>query len=142
MKILSAFIIIGFCFLWGNTSEEIYGNVEQDKALQESIKRGKEVYTDMCATCHLPNGKGVPKVYPPLANSDYLLKKREASIRAVKYGIRGKIVVNDVEYKGIMSSLGLYDDEVADVMNYIMNSWGNNNLRMVTEEEVKQLKKN
>ena len=105
------------------------------------IKRGKEVYTDMCVTCHLPNGEGVPKVYPPLAKSDYLMEKREASIRAIKYGIRGKIVVNDVQYRGIMANLGLYEDEVADVMNYITNSWGNENLKMITEEEVKKISK-
>ena len=95
----------------------------------------------MCATCHLPNGKGVSKVYPPLAKSDYLIKKREESIRAVKYGLRGKIVVNGIEYKGIMANLGLYEDEVADVMNYITNSWGNKNPKMITEEEVKKVQK-
>lgn len=141
MKIFCAFIIVSFFFLSRNTRNEMYNNVNQDKALQESIKRGKDVYMDMCATCHLPNGQGVAKVYPPLAKSDYLMKKREASIRAIKYGLRGKIVVNGVEYKGIMASLGLYEDEVADVMNYITNSWGNKNSKMVTEAEVAKIEK-
>ena len=70
-----------------------------------------------------------------------LIKKREESIRAVKYGLRGKIVVNGIEYKGIMANLGLYEDEVADVMNYITNSWGNKNPKMITEEEVKKVQK-
>lgn len=129
-----------FSFYLNNNKEE-YNAVSQDDKLQQSIKRGKEVYADMCATCHMPNGKGVPKVYPPLANSDYLMENRKASIQAIKYGLRGKIVVNGVEYKGIMANLGLYEDEVADVMNYITNSWGNKNSEMITEEEVKAIEK-
>ena len=141
MKIVSLLIAINFFFLSTNDKKEVYKTVEQDTELQQSIKRGKSIYTDMCVTCHLPNGKGVPKVYPPLAKSDYLMEKREASIKAVKYGLRGKIVVNGVEYKGIMSNLGLYEDEVADVMNYVTNSWGNKNPKMITEEEVEKIKK-
>jgi mono/diheme cytochrome c family protein len=141
MKIVSLLIAINFFFLSTNDKKEVYKTVEQDTELQQSIKRGKSIYTDMCVTCHLPNGKGVPKVYPPLAKSDYLMEKREASIKAVKYGLRGKILVNGVEYKGIMSNLGLYEDEVADVMNYVTNSWGNKNPKMITEEEVEKIKK-
>ncbi len=141
MKVISLLIVLNLFFISINDEKEIYTSIKQDKALQESIKRGKEVYTDMCVTCHLPNGEGVPKVYPPLAKSDYLMEKREASIRAIKYGIRGKIVVNDVQYRGIMANLGLYEDEVADVMNYITNSWGNENFKMITEEEVKKISK-
>lgn len=141
MKVFSLLIIFSLFFIPSDNENETYSKVNQDTALEQSIKRGKEVYMDMCVTCHLPNGEGVPKVYPPLAKSDYLMGKREASIKAVKYGIRGKIVVNGVEYRGIMASLGLYDDEVADVMNYITNSWGNKNPKMITEEEVSKIEK-
>lgn len=141
MRILSLLIVLNVFFYSSNDEKEIYKDINQETELQKSIKRGKSVYTDMCATCHLPNGEGVAKVYPPLAKSDYLMNKREASIRAVKYGIRGKIVVNGVQYRGIMSNLGLYEDEVADVMNYITNSWGNKNPKMITEEEVKKIQK-
>ncbi|MBP0904357.1 cytochrome c [Mariniflexile gromovii] len=105
------------------------------------MERGEEIYTDFCVTCHLPNGKGVEKVYPPLANSDYLLKNREASIKAIKFGMQGEITVNGKKYNTVMAPLGLSDDEVADVMNYINNSWGNKNDKMVTEAEVSKVKK-
>jgi len=141
MKILSLLIILNIFFSSINDENKPYKFVNQETEFKKSIKRGKEIYADMCATCHLPNGEGVAKVYPPLAKSDYLMKKRKASIRAVKYGIRGKIVVNGLQYKGIMSNLGLYEDEVADVMNYITNSWGNKNPKMITEEEVKKVEK-
>jgi len=141
MKIIYVVFFMSFFSFYLNNDKEAYNAVSQEDKLQQSIKRGKEVYADMCATCHMPNGKGVPKVYPPLANSDYLMENRKASIQAIKYGLRGKIVVNGVEYKGIMSNLGLYEDEVADVMNYITNSWGNKNPEMITEEEVKAIEK-
>jgi mono/diheme cytochrome c family protein len=109
--------------------------------LQESIERGSEIYTDFCMTCHLPNGEGVENVYPPLAKSDYLLKNREKSIRGIKYGQEGEMVVNGKTYNDVMAPLGLSDREVADVMNYISNNWGNKNDKIVTEEEVSKIKK-
>ena len=121
--------------------ENSYTEIDQDSKFTESIKRGKEVYADMCISCHMANGEGLPKIYPPLAKSDYLMEKREASISAIKYGLKGKIVVNGITYKNMMSKLGLLDDEVADVMNYITNSWGNKNAKMITIEEVKAVSK-
>ena len=108
----------------------------QDNDLNASIKRGKIVYEDFCVTCHLPNGEGVENTFPPLANSDYLMKNREASIRGVKYGQRGELEVNGVIYNNTMMPMGLADEEIADVMNYVYNSWGNKNSEMVTAEEV------
>tara|TARA_R110000868_G_scaffold57528_6_gene177573 strand:+ start:1795 stop:2190 length:396 start_codon:yes stop_codon:yes gene_type:complete len=115
--------------------------VSQNDALKQSIERGGEIYTDFCMTCHLPNGEGVENVYPPLAKSDYLFNNREASIRGIKYGQQGEIVVNGKTYNSVMVAMGLSDDEVADVMNYITNSWGNKNDKIITEEEVSKIKK-
>jgi mono/diheme cytochrome c family protein len=89
------------------------------------MKRGKLIYEDFCVVCHMSAGEGVPGAFPPLAGSDYLLQKREASIHAIKYGQQGELVVNGVTYNNIMTPLYLSDEEVADVMNYISNSWGN-----------------
>ncbi len=114
---------------------------KQEDPLKESIKRGKEVYNDFCLQCHMADGKGVKDAFPPLAGSDFLLQKRKESIKAVMYGMEGEITVNEVVYNGNMANQGLYDDEVADVMNYILNSWGNKSEKMVTEEEVKAIKK-
>lgn len=113
----------------------------QDNELKKSIERGSEVYADFCVTCHLPKGEGVANTFPPLAKSDYLLKNREASIRGIKYGQSGEILVNGVTYKGVMPAMGLSDEEVADVMNYILNSWGNTSKKIVTLEEVSLISK-
>ncbi len=108
----------------------------QDTKLKESMERGSEIYADFCVTCHLENGKGVSGVFPPLANSDYLMEKREASIHAIKFGLQGEITVNGETYNSAMTPLGLEDEEIADVMNYISNSWGNTTDKIVTVEEV------
>lgn len=113
----------------------------QDKELEESIKRGADIYSDFCVTCHLPNGKGVEKTFPPLAKSDYLLKNREESIRGVKFGQQGEIVVNGITYNNTMPAMGLDDEEIADVMNYILNSWGNKGKDIVTPKEVSKIQK-
>ncbi|GAA4274578.1 cytochrome c [Aquimarina gracilis] len=113
----------------------------QEPSLKESIARGKEIYNDFCMQCHLPDGKGTPNVFPPLAGSDWLVNKRKESIHSIKYGLNGPIVVNGMSYNSAMTSLGMEDEEIADVMNYIMNSWGNTQKKMVTLEEVNSIKK-
>lgn len=114
--------------------------VKQDPIeFKNSIARGVEIYSDFCVTCHLPNGKGVAKVFPPLADSDYLMNNRSLSIKAIKLGQNGEITVNGVVYNSAMAPLGLSDEEVADVMNYITTSWGNKNDTMITPEEVSKI---
>lgn len=101
--------------------------------LQDS---GKEIYADFCVQCHGANGKGDGKNFPPLAGSDWLIKKRKESIHAVKFGQKGEIVVNKKKFNNNMPPMGLSNKEVADVMNYVMNAWGNTQKKKVTEKEV------
>ena len=87
------------------------------------------------------DGKGQKGIFPPLAKSDFLFKNIQESIKAIKFGgIDGEIIVNGVKYDSKMEKMGLYDDEIADIMNYILNSWGNNYDKRITEEYVKSLK--
>lgn len=108
----------------------------QDNKMTESMERGSEIYADFCITCHLDKGQGVEAVFPPLAKSDYLMANRKESLFGIKYGKSGEITVNGVVYNNTMVAFGLEDQEIADVMNFITNSWGNKNDEMVTEEEV------
>ena len=109
--------------------------------LDKSIERGAEIYTDFCVTCHRPAGDGIDGSFPPLAGSDYLMNNRIESIKAVKYGQQGEIVVNGSTYNSVMAALGLDDEEVADVLNYAMNSWGNEQDKMITTQEVTAVRK-
>jgi len=113
---------------------------QEKKSLQTSIADGKEIYQEFCITCHLANGKGSETV-PPLAGSDWLQTKRKESIHAVKFGQSGPIKVNGKNYNNTMPPMGLTDEEVADVMNYVMHSWGNKQKMQVTEGEVAGVKK-
>ena len=114
----------------------------QDSNLEESMRGGNEIYYDFCVTCHMVQGEGVPKTFPPLAQSDYLMGNREESIRGIKYGQSGELIVNGETYNSVMAPMGLEDEEIADVMNFILNSWGNSSIDMVTTEEVASIKKN
>lgn len=113
----------------------------QKKPLEQSIADGEEIYQDFCIQCHLYTGEGVSGVFPPLAMSDYLINNIETSIRGLKFGMSGPIVVNGEEYDGVMQDQGLDDIEIADVMNYILNNWGNEYNEMITVEQVAAINK-
>lgn len=116
-------------------------SLHQKKPIEQSIADGEEIYQDFCLQCHLSNGEGVSGIYPPLANSDYLFDDIDRSIRNIKYGLSGPIIVNDEEYNAVMLNNGLDDDEISDVMNYILNSWGNKTNEMITKERVAKISK-
>lgn len=148
MKIaLKVLLIAGLLSCKSNSEkkENVYTSPENLALVQdqqsESYKRGKEVYQDFCITCHLGNGQGIPGTFPPLDGSDWLKEKRTESIHAVKYGLKGPIEVNGEEYNSVMAPFGLTDEEVADVMNYINNSWSNAIKEPVTVEEVEAVEK-
>ena len=112
----------------------------QDKPLEKSIADGEEIYQDFCLQCHLDSGDGVSGVFPPLAKSDYLLNNIDLSIKGIKYGLSGPIVVNGEKYDGLMQNQGLENQEIADVMNYILNNWGNQSDEIITSDRVAAVK--
>ncbi|MDX5421049.1 MAG: cytochrome c [Hymenobacteraceae bacterium] len=110
-------------------------------ALKESIQRGEKIYAANCQSCHMPEGEGMPGVFPPLAKSDYLMKDQKRAIRSVLHGVTGAITVNGQQYNMDMPAQNyLSDQEVADVLNYIQNNWGNK-AKAVTPAQVKAERK-
>ena len=87
----------------------------------------------------MANGEGIEVAYPPLANSDYLENNLKASIIGIKNGMKGEITVNGKTYNNVMTPMGLSNQEVADVTNYILNSWGNKNDTLITVKEVSKI---
>ncbi len=113
----------------------------QNDELTKSMARGKEIYNETCIACHLGKGEGLKGTFPPLAKADYLMKTPNKAIASIKFGLKGKILVNGVVYDGMMPSPNLGNDEIADVMNYILNSWGNVAKQpMITEKMVEAVK--
>jgi nitrite reductase (NO-forming) len=75
--------------------------------------------------CHQQEGQGLPGAFPPLANSDYLRENPERGISVLLDGLSGEITVNGATYNGVMPAVQLSDEEVANVLTYVLNSWGN-----------------
>ncbi|WZL89232.1 cytochrome c [Salinimicrobium sp. 3283s] len=142
-KLLTACLLVVLCGCRNSSEEktEETARVEFSPEMKESISRGAQVYNNFCASCHLSGGEGIKAVFPPLQNSNWIKEKQEESIHAIKFGLRGPIKVNGEKYDNLMPALGLSDREIADVMNYINNSWGNSVSNEVTEEEVAAIKK-
>ncbi|MBX3748847.1 MAG: nitrite reductase, copper-containing [Opitutaceae bacterium] len=91
------------------------------------IEKGKQVYMGLCFACHQADGKGLPGAFPPLANSDYMLADRDRAVRVVLKGLSGPVTVNGVTFNSVMppQEAVLTDQQVADVMTYVFNAWGN-----------------
>lgn len=115
-------------------------SVTKIELTNENLEKGAQLYRAKCMNCHMKNGQGVEKFYPPLASSDYLEKHLTDAIYMVKYGSNKPIKVNGVKYNSLMPSSGLTDTELVLVFNYVLNSWGNQ-LGTVSLEQVKSVQR-
>lgn len=102
----------------------------------DQITLGKSVFDSNCAACHQANGQGVASAFPPLAKSDYLNADKKRAITAIVNGLTGKITVNGANFEGVMPAWQLNDEDVANVLTYVYNSWGNSG-QVVSPAEVK-----
>lgn len=96
-----------------------------ERTLPDRISRGKVLYEQNCAACHQVDGSGLGDAFPPLAKSDYLMARPDKGIGVILHGLTGKIKVNGKEYDGVMPQMQLGDDEVASILTYVRNSFGN-----------------
>jgi nitrite reductase (NO-forming) len=95
------------------------------KTVEDRIKMGKVFFTQNCAACHQPDGKGIPGAFPPLAGSDFLNKDVKRAMGIVKNGLTGEITVNGEKFNGVMPALGVSDEDAANVLTYVYSAWGN-----------------
>ncbi|MBC3868876.1 nitrite reductase, copper-containing [Undibacterium oligocarboniphilum] len=94
--------------------------------LQDQVLAGKALFEGTCSVCHQSNGAGLPGVFPPLAKSDYLNADHQRAIKVVLQGLNGKVAVNGNEFNSVMPPMNqLNDDEVANILTYVLNSWDN-----------------
>jgi mono/diheme cytochrome c family protein len=108
--------------------------------LAASAERGKEIYLRNCVSCHMDQGEGLEGIFPPLANSDYMLADKKRAIKQTLYGATGEMTVNGKVYNGEMNGFDITDEEMSDLMNYIYNSFGNKG-GVITPEDVKAVRK-
>lgn len=97
---------------------------QQSFDLKSSIARGKSIYEVNCQSCHMAEGEGLPGIYPPLTNSGNVANTTK-SVQAILNGISIPTEVQGITYTTPMPAIQLKDQEVADVLNYIRNSFGN-----------------
>jgi nitrite reductase (NO-forming) len=102
--------------------------------LNASIKRGKSIYTKNCVACHMLDGKGLTRVFPPLTKNPNLSDKKRM-VHIITYGLKGPIKVSGVPYQGEMTPFKLTDQQTSDVINFVLNSW-DNKLGQVLPEEI------
>ena len=118
-----------------SATEATVENTEAEAAPEASLyAEGKTAYDKACLACHQADGTGITGAFPPLAGSDYLLEDKTRAIRQVMYGSEGEITVNGETFNGIMPPQSLNDQEIKDVINYILNSWGNDGGEVSIEE--------
>lgn len=83
------------------------------------------MYLQQCAQCHMDDGSGLAGLIPPLANADYLRLYPEKLPCIISKGISGPIEVNGKTYnQPMMANTNLKVVEIANILNYIQNEWG------------------
>ena len=136
----------------GKTSEGIYlpeGGAIQEigepaivvkaKNKSQKIAFGKMVYEQNCLACHQAKGQGIENAFPPLSKSDFLNSDKNRAIKVILNGLDGEVIVNGKTYNSTMPAQRLSSADIANVLTYIYNSWGNSGAS-ISEKEVERLK--
>jgi mono/diheme cytochrome c family protein len=106
--------------------------------LSASIAAGKLVYGKICISCHMADGGGVPNMNPPLIKTTYVEGPKAKLISIVLKGFNESVEIDGSNYSNVMPSQDfLKDQEIADVLTYVRNSFGNKG-SAVTLAEVKK----
>jgi nitrite reductase (NO-forming) len=93
---------------------------------EQRIKAGGVLYNGTCSVCHQQNGEGLAGVFPPLADSDYLMADTRRAIEIVLNGLTGPVTVNGTPFNSVMPPMSqLNDDEIGNILTFVLNSWGN-----------------
>lgn len=101
---------------------------------------GQIVYENLCLNCHQADAKGLPGIYPPLAQSDWVTgTDTRRLIEIIIRGAQGPVEVNEQTFYNVMPPSGLDDHRIAAVLTYIRSSFGNN-APAITADQVKQVR--
>ncbi len=106
--------------------------------IKASMDRGKTIYLQRCMACHQVDGSGVPRLNPPLDGASTVKGNDKLKlVRIIIKGMTERVEIDGEYYDNNMSANpDLTDTQIADVLNYIRNSWSNK-ASLVTAAEVK-----
>lgn len=114
----------------------------QTSLLKSAVARGQVVYAKTCLSCHQVDGSGVPNMNPPLIKTKWVLGSKTVLIHQVLKGSSGKVEIDGDTFRNTMPPQPqLTDQQIADVLTYVRNSFGNKASR-VTAAEVKAVRAN
>lgn len=128
-SILISFVLFLILFSCGpaykNEAFKLLSTQDQNK-FQKYLIQGRDLYKVNCSSCHQLDGNGLKKLIPPLAHSDYLRNNQSKSVILIRNGATQPITVNGVSYTPTMPAHPtLTNLEIAEIITYINNSWGN-----------------
>jgi mono/diheme cytochrome c family protein len=112
----------------------------QQHSLKSSIDKGQKLYEQYCLTCHQADGSGVPNMNPPLIKTSYVTGDKKKIIQWVLKGSTENIPIDGKNYSNNMPAQDyLKDEEIADILTYIRNSFGNK-ASAITPTDVKNIR--
>jgi mono/diheme cytochrome c family protein len=131
---MKSVVLILFAAIFG------MGFRQDQPSIKDSIARGKKVYDAYCLPCHLADGGGVPRMNPPLIKTVYVLGDKKRLVGIVLNGMDEPLEIDGETYSNVMAPHEfLKDQEIADVLTYVRNSFGNK-ASAVTAAEVKAIR--
>ncbi|HTI08781.1 MAG TPA: cytochrome c [Puia sp.] len=105
-----------------------------------TMDRGKQVYLEQCLACHQADALGVQGMNPPLVKTKWVLGDKTTLVQVVLKGMTGEVDINGDTYHNVMAPHpDLTDQQIADVLTYVRNSFGNK-ASAVTAAEVKAIR--
>ena len=137
-KIILPFI--AFMLIAAGSQAQVKHHKKPHSHLAISMANGKKVYTQYCVTCHQADGSGVATMNPPLIKTTYVLGDKPTLIKIVLNGFNEDVQINGQSFSNTMTPHdSLTDQQIADVLTYVRNSFGNK-ASAVTATQVKAVR--
>ncbi len=117
--------------------------------IRKQFPRGASLFRSACQSCHGTDGNGISSLAPPLNRSEWVTGRKDQLIAIVLYGLSGPVRVNNKIYKspeingdmpGIGSNKDIVDEDIAQLLSFLRNSW-NNRAEKISREEVIQIRR-
>ncbi len=142
------FISVIVIFVWMNSFAQTKPQPKPKPAAPAPVSkvvmdRGKKVYDMVCIACHQADGAGMPPMNPPLIKTKWVLGSKKELVKIVLKGLKGgEIEIDGDTFNNPMPPLEttLNDQQIADVLTYVRNNFGNK-ASAVTVAEVKAVRK-
>jgi len=123
LLLLSIFITTG---LQAQARKHKAAGKQPSAALKASMAAGAPIFAENCAACHQADGMGIPSMNPPLAKTTFVLGDKARLIKIILNGFSDDVDINGQRYSNTMAAHDfLKDQEIADLLTYIRNSFGN-----------------